>query len=76
MNNKTMLQFFHWYYPKEGTLWKELEEKGSETCMGITSVWLPPAFKAGEGKNSVSNEAIGADFSVDACSVSVWVTEE
>ncbi len=49
LNNGTMFQFFHWYNPSDGTLWKEVEDKSSElSAAGITAIWLPPAYK-GQG---------------------------
>jgi hypothetical protein len=27
MTQRTLLQFFHWYYPDGGSLWKEVEDK-------------------------------------------------
>ncbi len=53
MTNGLMIQFFHWYTP-EGVLWKEIKEKaGWLADLGITSVWLPPAYKASAGGMSV-----------------------
>lgn len=49
-NNGTLMQYFHWYYPNDGTLWKKVSAEAmqlSET--GITSLWLPPAYKATKG---------------------------
>ncbi|MEO6314999.1 MAG: alpha-amylase [Chitinophagaceae bacterium] len=54
MQNGTMLQYFHWYYPTDGSLWKQLKkDAGALVEMGITAVWLPPAFKADAGGMSV-----------------------
>jgi len=48
--NETILQFFHWYYPADGSLWNKLKEEVSKLQeMGITTVWLPPAYKACDG---------------------------
>ena len=42
----------HWYTPADGTLWKQLSEKADELVKaGITSVWLPPAYKGAGGGN-------------------------
>lgn len=50
MNNGTMMQFFHWYYPADGTLWKHAQDKAAElAALGITSLWLPPASKGLDG---------------------------
>jgi alpha-amylase len=48
--NGVMMQFFHWYIPPDGTLWCELAEQVSELAeVGITSLWLPPAYKGASG---------------------------
>lgn len=44
--NGVMMQFFHWYIPPDGTLWNELAKNASDLAdVGITAVWLPPAYK-------------------------------
>ncbi len=44
--NGVMMQFFHWYIPPDGNLWNELKDRVKELAdVGITSVWLPPAYK-------------------------------
>ncbi|MEP7320175.1 MAG: alpha-amylase family glycosyl hydrolase, partial [Panacibacter sp.] len=54
MQPGTMLQYFHWYYPNDGSLWKKLKVDAPKLVqMGITAVWLPPAFKANAGGLSV-----------------------
>lgn len=54
MPSRTLLQFFHWYTPTNQRLWKELHEKApSLAAMGITDVWLPPAYKGATGVASV-----------------------
>jgi len=54
MQNGTLLQYFHWYYPQDGSLWKKCKrEAASLAKMGITALWLPPAFKANAGGMSV-----------------------
>ena len=54
MSKRTLLQFFHWYYPDGGRLWDEAAEKAeSLAAMGITDVWLPPAYKGASGGYSV-----------------------
>lgn len=50
---KTIFQFFHWYYPK-GKLWKDVTNKASHLqWLGITDVWLPPAYKSSAGSDGV-----------------------
>lgn len=54
MNNQTLLQYFHWYYNGDEKLWdKAIREAESLAEMGITAVWLPPAYKAESGAESV-----------------------
>jgi alpha-amylase len=46
----TMLQYFHWYIPDDGFLWKKMKEDAPKLkSLGITAIWLPPAFKAAGG---------------------------
>ena len=53
-SNNTMMQYFEWYLPSDSTLWNKVtkETKHLEN-MGITHVWLPPAYKAAGGINDV-----------------------
>lgn len=52
--NGVMMQYFHWYTEDDGTLWKQLENNASALAeAGITSVWLPPAYKGTSGKSDV-----------------------
>lgn len=54
MQNGTMLQFFHWYFPQKDSLWNKLSEEANKLSdLGITAVWLPPAYKASAGGVSV-----------------------
>lgn len=47
MQNQTLIQFFHWYYNEEQNLWtKVAAEAGHLKEIGVTSVWLPPAYKS------------------------------
>lgn len=53
MENFTMMQYFEWYYPNDGSLWNKFKaEAGKLKAAGIDSVWLPPAHKGMEGINS------------------------
>ncbi|MBW4520572.1 MAG: alpha-amylase [Scytolyngbya sp. HA4215-MV1] len=48
--NGVMMQFFHWYISPDGNLWNELKEKVKDLAeAGVTSVWLPPAYKGTAG---------------------------
>ena len=50
--NGVMLQYFHWYTPNDGSLWNQLSENAKTLAeVGITSVWLPPAYKGANGEN-------------------------
>lgn len=54
MQNGTMMQYFHWYYPADGSLWKKVKEEAPKLAsLGINALWLPPAYKGTEGGNSV-----------------------
>lgn len=44
--NGVMMQYFHWYTPLDGNLWNEVAEKAADLAeVGITALWLPPAYK-------------------------------
>ncbi len=46
MKNETMMQYFEWYLPNDGFWWKRCAAKAENLRdLGITSVWLPPAYK-------------------------------
>ncbi len=50
MPKGTMLQYFHWYLPGDGTLWKQIKNDAPRLKeLGFTAVWLPPACKASAG---------------------------
>lgn len=52
MNNQTIFQFFHWYYSAEGNLWVHAKEQAPHLAsLGVTQVWLPPAYKSAKGVN-------------------------
>lgn len=56
--NPTMIQFFHWYSERGGKLWKEVEKQaGYLAKLGITSAWLPPAYKGTNGGYSVGYDS-------------------
>ena len=53
MENGIMIQFFHWYSRGDGTLWNHLKEEAPRLAsLGITAVWMPPAFKGADGQKS------------------------
>jgi alpha-amylase len=44
--NGVMMQYFHWYLPSDGSLWREVAHRAEELAQaGITALWLPPAYK-------------------------------
>ena len=44
--NETMIQYFEWYLPNDGLWWKRCAAKADNLRdLGITQVWLPPAYK-------------------------------
>lgn len=52
--NGTMMQYFHWYYPADGSLWKKVAKEAKTLSeSGITALWLPPAYKGTSGKDDV-----------------------
>jgi alpha-amylase len=54
MQNGTIIQYFHWYLPDDGTLWKQLKEQAAGLKkLGITAVWIPPISKGASGGLSV-----------------------
>lgn len=49
-----MMQYFEWYLPNDGTLWKKIAENAhSLATVGITALWLPPAYKGEAGIHDV-----------------------
>ena len=41
-----MMQYFEWYLPNDGLWWKRCAAKAERLSeLGITEVWLPPAYK-------------------------------
>ncbi len=54
MRNRTMIQFFEWFLPSNASLWREAQEKAKELSnLGISDIWLPPAYKGDRGINDV-----------------------
>lgn len=50
----TLIQFFHWYSPNDGTFWKHTAEQAEYLeKLGLTHAWLPPAYKSADGVNGV-----------------------
>lgn len=48
--NGVMMQYFHWYLPADGSLWNQVEQQAQSLSeAGITTLWLPPAYKGASG---------------------------
>lgn len=48
--NKTIFQFFHWYYSTDGNLWNHARVEAKKLAsLGVSHVWLPPAYKSAFG---------------------------
>ena len=46
ITNETMMQYFEWYLPNDGLWWRRCAAKANNLRdLGITRVWLPPAYK-------------------------------
>lgn len=49
-----MMQYYEWYYPEDGSLWKRVKEDAEHLSqIGITGIWLPPAYKGQAGVHDV-----------------------
>ncbi len=49
MKNGVMMQYFEWNLPNDGKLWQQLRNDARHLHeIGVTSVWIPPAYKADE----------------------------
>lgn len=54
MDQETLLQYFEWYLPADGGHWRRAAADASRlAALGITGVWLPPAYKGHQGKEDV-----------------------
>lgn len=50
--NPTMMQYFEWYTKPEDNLWCKVTHDASYlSSIGITHIWLPPAYKGSSGQN-------------------------
>jgi alpha-amylase len=53
-HNGVIMQFFQWYTPPDGSLWRELAARAPELARdGFTAVWIPPCSKASGGGHDV-----------------------
>lgn len=54
MEKRTLIQFFEWYLPADGGHWRRTAEAAEYLArIGITDVWLPPAYKGQAGIHDV-----------------------
>ena len=54
MENGVMMQYFEWYLDNKKHLWTTLKDDAKHLKdIGITAVWMPPAFKGIGGMNDV-----------------------
>ena len=52
--NGIIMQYFEWYMNCEQNLWNKLAEEAPKLAsLGITALWLPPAYKGIGGKDEV-----------------------
>lgn len=52
--NQTIMQYFEWDLPSTSRLWKQLATQAEHLHnLGITALWLPPAYKDAYGKEGV-----------------------
>lgn len=48
--NGTMMQYFHWYTPTGGNHWDTVKNNATSLKnLGVTALWLPPAYKGAGG---------------------------
>lgn len=54
MSNRTILQGFEWFLSADAQHWNRMARNAAHLArLGITDVWLPPAYKGHEGINDV-----------------------
>ena len=50
--NKTLMQYFEWYLPSDRNFWNIVANNARKLSdIGVTGVWLPPAYKGTSGRN-------------------------
>lgn len=56
--NGLMMQYFEWHLPDDASLWKTVKANVTKLkTMGVSAVWLPPAYKAMNGIHDVGYAA-------------------
>lgn len=54
MDNGIMMQYFEWYMKSEPALWTAIAKDAAKLSKaGVTSAWLPPAYKGANGAEDV-----------------------
>ncbi|MCR4846097.1 MAG: alpha-amylase [Eubacterium sp.] len=54
LDNGLMMQYFEWYMKSEPSLWSTLKKDAEKLQkLGVSSLWLPPAYKGAQGKDDV-----------------------
>ena len=49
--NRILMQYFEWYLKPEDKLWQQVSREAKNLReIGITDIWLPPAYKGAGGK--------------------------
>lgn len=52
--NRVLMQYFEWYLKPEEKLWQQVSREAKKLKeIGITDIWLPPAYKGAGGKFDV-----------------------
>lgn len=52
--NGIIMQYFEWYMDCKQNLWNDIAENAEKIAnLGITAIWLPPAYKGINGKDEV-----------------------
>ena len=50
--NRILMQYFEWYLKPEDKLWQKVAREAKRLNeIGITDIWLPPAYKGASGKH-------------------------
>ncbi len=58
IDNGIMMQFFEWYLEADGSLWNKAAKEAKRLAgCGVTSLWLPPAYKGAAGAEDVGYSA-------------------
>ena len=56
--NRILMQYFEWYLKPECKLWNKVAINAKYlSAIGITDIWLPPAYKGAGGKFDVGYSA-------------------